>query len=180
LINLFLEVDSFLKNNKKFSTNHTSLCFKRIIALIFFVFLFNYRLVISTIYLHKKIFLWSRIIKMSNNELCCMCKTHKVVNKDIPRSIRRGRKRPLLIVFDSFGSDRITAVFHTIVKERKRSDTPFAGSLRQLLTVYDTRKNGRSTITAKWAIYTPYNIQHDKQNSSFILTPVFTIMYQSR
>ncbi len=72
-----------------------------------------------------------------------------------PRSIRRGRKRPFLIVFDSFGSDRITAVFHRIVNERKRSDTPFSGRLRQLLTVYDTTKNGRNTITTKWAIYTP-------------------------
>jgi hypothetical protein len=36
-----------------------------------------------------------------------------------PRSIRRGRKRPFLIVFDSFSSDRITAVFHRIVNERK-------------------------------------------------------------
>jgi hypothetical protein len=72
-----------------------------------------------------------------------------------PRSIRRGRKRPFSIVFDSFGSDRITAVFYRIVNERKRSDTPFSGRLRQLLTVYDTTKNGRNTITTKWAIYTP-------------------------
>jgi hypothetical protein len=71
-----------------------------------------------------------------------------------PRSIRRGRKRPLLIVFDLFGSDRITAVFHRIVNERKRSDTPFSGRLRQLLTVYDATKNGRDTITTKWSIYT--------------------------
>jgi hypothetical protein len=56
------------------------------------------------------------------------------------RSIRRGRKQPFLIVFDSFGSDRITAVFHRIVNERKRSDTPFPGRLRPLLTVYDTTK----------------------------------------
>ncbi len=71
-----------------------------------------------------------------------------------PRSIRRGRKRPLLIVFDLFGSDRITVVFHRIINERKRSDTPFSGRLPQLLTVYDTTKNGRNTITIKWAIYT--------------------------
>jgi hypothetical protein len=57
------------------------------------------------------------------------------------RSIRRGRKRPFLIVF---GSDRITAVFHRIVNERKRSDTPFSGRLRQLLTVCDATKNGRN------------------------------------
>ncbi len=63
-----------------------------------------------------------------------------------PRSIRRGRKRPFLIVFDSFGSDRITAVFHRIVNERTRSDTPFSGRLRQLLNVYHTTKNGRNTI----------------------------------
>jgi hypothetical protein len=41
----------------------------------------------------------------------------------IPRSIRRGYKRPLWSVFDSFGSDRITAVFHRIVNERKRQYT---------------------------------------------------------
>jgi len=61
----------------------------------------------------------------------------------VPRPIRRGRKRPFLIVFDSFGSDRITAVFHRIVNEHKRSNTPFSGRLRQLLTVYDTTKNVR-------------------------------------
>jgi len=38
---------------------------------------------------------------------------------------------------------------------RKRSDTPFSGHLRQLLTVYNTTKNGRNTITTKWALYTP-------------------------
>jgi hypothetical protein len=69
--------------------------------------------------------------------------------------MRRGRKRPFLIVFDSFGSDRITIVFHRIVNERKRSDTPFSDHARQLLTVYDTTKNGRNTIAIKWAIYTP-------------------------
>jgi len=37
----------------------------------------------------------------------------------LPTSIRRGRKRPFLIVFDSFGSDRITVVFHRFVNERK-------------------------------------------------------------
>jgi hypothetical protein len=73
----------------------------------------------------------------------------------VPRSIRRDRKRTFLIVFDSFGGDRITAVFHRIVNERKRSDIPFSGRLRQLLTVYDTTKNGRNTITTKWSIYTP-------------------------
>jgi hypothetical protein len=73
----------------------------------------------------------------------------------VPRSIRRGRKRPLLIVFYSFGSDRITVVFHRIVNVRKRSDTPFSGRLRQLLTVYDTTENGLNTITTKLAIYNP-------------------------
>ncbi len=58
----------------------------------------------------------------------------------LPRSIRPGRKRPFLIVSDWFGSGRITTVFHHIVNERKRSDTPFSGRLRQLLTVYDTTK----------------------------------------
>jgi hypothetical protein len=72
-----------------------------------------------------------------------------------PRSIRSARRRPFLIVFDSFGSDRITAVFHRMVNQRKRSDNLFSGRLRQLLTVYDTTKNGRNTITTKWAIYTP-------------------------
>jgi hypothetical protein len=72
----------------------------------------------------------------------------------VSRSIRGGRKRPFLIVFDSFGSDR-TAVFHRIVNERTRSDTPFSGRLRQLLNVYDTTKNGRNTITTKWSIDTP-------------------------
>jgi hypothetical protein len=67
----------------------------------------------------------------------------------IPRSIRGSRKRPFLIIFHSFGSDRITVVFHRIVNERKRSDTPFSDRLRQLLTVYDTTKNGRNTITTK-------------------------------
>jgi hypothetical protein len=74
---------------------------------------------------------------------------------DISRSIRRGRKRPFLIVFGSFGNDRITAVYCRIVNEHKRSDTPFSGRLRQLLTVADTTKNGRNTITTKWSIYTP-------------------------
>jgi hypothetical protein len=48
------------------------------------------------------------------------------------RSIRRGLTQPFLIVFDSFGSDSITAVFHRIVNKRKRSDTPFSGRLRHL------------------------------------------------
>jgi hypothetical protein len=43
----------------------------------------------------------------------------------IPNLIRRSRKRTFLLVFDSFGSERITAVFHGIVNERKRSDNPF-------------------------------------------------------
>jgi hypothetical protein len=58
----------------------------------------------------------------------------------ILRPIRRGRKRPFLIAFDSFGSHRITAVFYRIANERTRSDTPFSGRLRQLLNVYDTTK----------------------------------------
>ncbi len=66
-----------------------------------------------------------------------------------PMSIRRGLKRPFLILFDSFDSDRITAVFHRIVNKRKRSDTPFSVRLRQLLTVYDTTKNGGNTIAIK-------------------------------
>jgi hypothetical protein len=74
------------------------------------------------------------------------------MNRELPRSIRRGRKRPFLIVFGSFGSDRTTAVFHRIVNERERLDTPFFGRLRQLLTVYDTTKNVRNTITTKWSI----------------------------
>jgi len=40
-----------------------------------------------------------------------------------PRPIRPGRKRPFLIVFSSFGSDRITSVFHHIVNEHKRQYT---------------------------------------------------------
>jgi hypothetical protein len=72
-----------------------------------------------------------------------------------PRSIRRGRKRTFLIVFDSFGSDRITVVFHRIVNKHTRSDTPFSGRLRQLLIAYDTTKNGRNAITTKWSIYSP-------------------------
>ncbi len=79
-----------------------------------------------------------------------LAKMGRVLNRDdplyIPRSIRRGRKLPFLILFDSFGSDRITVVFHRIVNERNRSDNPFSGRLRQLLTVYDTTKNGRNTI----------------------------------
>jgi hypothetical protein len=77
------------------------------------------------------------------------------ININLPRSIRRGRKRSFLIVFDSFSSDRITAVFHRIVNERKRSYSPFSGRLWQLLAVHDTTKNGRNTITTKWSIYTP-------------------------
>jgi hypothetical protein len=73
-----------------------------------------------------------------------LSRTKKTTIGSIPRSIGRSRKRPLLIVFDSFSSDRITAVFHRIVNERKRSGTPFSGRLRQLLTVYDTTKNGRN------------------------------------
>jgi hypothetical protein len=73
----------------------------------------------------------------------------------LPRSIRRGRKRPFLMVFDSLGSDHITAVFHRFVNERKRSDTPFSGRLQQLLTVYDTTKIVRNNITTKWSIYSP-------------------------
>ncbi len=84
-----------------------------------------------------------------------------------PRSIRRGRKRPFSIVFDSFGSDRITAVFYRIVNERKRSDTPFSGRLQQLLTVYDTTKNGRNTITTKWSIYTPQTAVNDSMRDVF-------------
>jgi hypothetical protein len=52
-------------------------------------------------------------------------------NRELPRSTRRGRKRPFLMVFDSFGSDCITTVFHGIVNECKRSDPPFLGRLRQ-------------------------------------------------
>jgi hypothetical protein len=100
---------------------------------------------------------WSLIINVQNPKSPTyeMCIVDQDGTSHHPRSIRRGRKRPLLIVFDSFGSDRITVVFHRIVNERKRSDTPFSGRLRQLLTVYDTTENGRNTITTKWAIYTP-------------------------
>jgi hypothetical protein len=70
-------------------------------------------------------------------------------------SIRPGRKRPFLIVFDPFGSHRITAVFHRVVNVRKRSDTQFSDRLRQLLTVYNTTKDGRNTVTTKLAIYDP-------------------------
>jgi hypothetical protein len=85
------------------------------------------------------------------SKCCTQQKYGRSINAlaDTPRLIRRGRKRPFLIVFDSFGSDRITVVFHRIVNERKRSDTPFSGRLRQFLTVYDTTKNGRNTITTK-------------------------------
>jgi hypothetical protein len=76
-------------------------------------------------------------------------------NCQVPRSIGPGRKRPLLIVFDPFGSHRITAVFHRVVNECKRWDTQFSGRSRQLLTVYDTTKHGRNTVTTKWAIYNP-------------------------
>ncbi len=91
-------------------------------------------------------------LRRISNRPCHDLIAEKQKYTEIPRSIRRGRKRPFLIVFDSFGSDRITVVFHRIVNERKRSDTPFSGRLRQLLTVYDTTKNGRNTITTKWAI----------------------------
>jgi len=57
------------------------------------------------------------------------------------------------IVFDSFGRNRITAVFHRIASECKRSDARFSGRLQPLLTVYDTTKNGRNTVTTKWSIY---------------------------
>jgi hypothetical protein len=54
--------------------------------------------------------------------------TNNSIRAKIPRSIRRGRKQ---------------------------WDTPFSDRLRQLLTVYDTTKNGLNAITTKWAIYTP-------------------------
>jgi hypothetical protein len=81
-----------------------------------------------------------------------LCSDHQlsVVEKGFYLVIRRGRKRLFLTVFDSFFSDRITAVFHRILNERKRSDTPFSGRPRQLLTVYDTTKNGRNPINTKW------------------------------
>ena len=47
----------------------------------------------------------------------------------------------------------ITAVFHRVVNERKRSDTRFSGRLRQLLTVYGTTKTGRNTAHMKRAKY---------------------------
>jgi len=40
------------------------------------------------------------------------------------------------------------------VNEHKRSGSPFSDRLQQSLTVYDTAKNGRNTITTKWTIYT--------------------------
>jgi hypothetical protein len=63
----------------------------------------------------------------------------------------------LRIVFDSFHRRSITAVFHRIVNERKRSDTRFSGRLRQLLTVYGRTKNGRNTVPMK-------RIKYDKKN----------------
>ncbi len=36
------------------------------------------------------------------------------------------------------------AAFHRIVNERKQLDTPFSDRLRQLITVYDTTKNGHN------------------------------------
>jgi hypothetical protein len=71
--------------------------------------------------------------------------------------MRRGRKLPFLIVFHSFGNDRITAVFHRSVNEHKRSDTPFSSRLRRLLTVYDTTKNSRNRIKLPNDQFTPIN-----------------------
>jgi hypothetical protein len=60
---------------------------------------------------------------------------------EVQRSHKPGRKRPVFfIVFRPFGSDCITAVFHRIVNECKRSDTRLSGRLRPLLTVHDTIK----------------------------------------
>jgi hypothetical protein len=64
----------------------------------------------------------------------------------------------LRAVFDSFHMRSITAVFHRIVNERKRSDTRFSGRLRQLLTVYGTTKNGRNTAPMK-------RVKYDKKRS---------------
>jgi hypothetical protein len=71
----------------------------------------------------------------------------------LPRSNKLGRKRPFLTVFRPFGSDCITTVIHRIVNERKRSDTRLSGSLRPLLTVYDTVTNYESDclcLSAWW------------------------------
>jgi hypothetical protein len=50
---------------------------------------------------------------------------------------------------------------------RKRSDTLFSDRLRQLLTVYDTIKNGRNTIAIKWAIYSPETAVNDNIRYAF-------------
>ena len=59
----------------------------------------------------------------------------------------------LRLVFDTFHSDRFTAVFCRIVNDRKRSNTLFSGRLRELLTVYGTTKNDRNTAAMKRVKY---------------------------
>jgi hypothetical protein len=102
-----------------------------------------------------QMFLHKMLFPVINNNMLFQVLNHNNMVQLVPRPIRRDRKRPFLIVFDSFGSDRITAVFHRIINEHKRSDIPFSGRLYQLLTVYDTIKNGPTTITTKWGIYSP-------------------------
>jgi hypothetical protein len=47
----------------------------------------------------------------------------------------------------------MTAVFHRIVNEHKRSDTRLSGRSRPLITVHDTTTNGRNTVGTKRAKY---------------------------
>ncbi len=63
----------------------------------------------------------------------------------LPRSIRRGRKRPFLIVFDSFDSDRITAVFHCIVNEREHLIGGYTELSSHSLNLY-----GREDFQPEW------------------------------
>ena len=59
----------------------------------------------------------------------------------------------LRLIFDTFHSDRFTAVFCRIVNQCKRLDTLFSGRLRQLLTVHGTTKHNRNTAAMKRVKY---------------------------
>jgi hypothetical protein len=81
-------------------------------------------------------------------------KTKYVVH---PRSIRPGRKRPFLILFDSFGSKHITGVFHRIVNERKRQYTFWFFTITTVvIIVLGTRLSSPKYLsTIKSILYSP-------------------------
>jgi hypothetical protein len=70
-----------------------------------------------------------------NNTIICSMKDQQLIF--LPRSIRRGRKRPFLIVFDSFDSDCIKAVFPRIVNDRRRLIRDYTELSSHSLNLYD-------------------------------------------